>query len=249
MNNENKRKISIAAAVSAIVLLLLIAGCAIYLFDYYRADMQEIEAFTQDLDVKKSTLPDGAITYGSSGAEIGFIFYPGGKVEHTAYEPLMAQLAEDGIFCVLTEMPFHLAVLDMNAADDIFALYPEIERWYIGGHSLGGAMAACYAAENVDRLEGLVLLGAYSSEDLTATDLRVISLYGSEDKVMNREKYDEYRGNLPADLTETVIAGGCHAYFGMYGEQEGDGAPAICAEEQITLTAEYITQWITEGDQ
>ena len=57
---------------------------------------------------------------------------------------------------------------------------------------------------------------------------------------MNRDKYDEYRSNLPSDLIEVVIEGGCHAYFGMYGAQEGDGTPTISNEEQIFLTADHI---------
>ena len=78
----------------------------------------------------------------------GLIFYPGGFVEHTAYAPLLRSLAEEGWLCVLTEMPFDLAVLNMNAADGIRERFPEVERWYIGGHSLGGAMAASYAADH-----------------------------------------------------------------------------------------------------
>ena len=84
-----------------------------------------------------------------SSTKCGFIFYPGGKVEYTAYAPLM---------CVLLKMPLNLAVLDVNAADSVFDMFPEISSWYIGGHSLGGSMAASYALENTDKLEGLVLL-------------------------------------------------------------------------------------------
>ena len=248
MNSIKRKKLRIAAVIVIALLVLTVGGCMIYASDYYHADTQRIEVFLQDLDVDNILLPGGGVAYGKPDAEIGLIFYPGGKVEHTAYEPLMCRLAAGGIFCVLTEMPFHLAVLDMNAADGVIAMYPEIDCWYIGGHSLGGAMAASYATENSERLAGVVLLGAYSSANLSNTGLRVLSLYGREDKIMNRKKYDEYKGNLPEKLTEIVIEGGCHAYFGMYGEQDGDGMPTLHAEEQIVLTADYITQWITEGE-
>lgn len=90
----------------------------------------------------------------------GFIFYPGGKVEHTAYAPLMKRLSDAGVLCVLTEMPFNLAALDMNAAEGIVKAYPQVDRCHIGGHSLGGSLAASYAADHADELAGVVLLAA-----------------------------------------------------------------------------------------
>ena len=121
------------------------------------------------------------------------------------YAPLLHDLAEDGILCVLVKMPCNLAVLDMNAADSIPERFSEVTDWYIGGHSLGGAMAASYAAKHTDELDGLVLLAAYSTADLTDSGLRVYAAYGSEDGVLNREKYEADRTNLPQDTTETVI--------------------------------------------
>ena len=88
--------------------------------------------------------------------------------------------------------------------------------------------------------EGLILLAAYATEDLSQTSLQVLSVYGSEDRVMDSEKYTENLANLPSGLTEMVLEGGCHAYFGMYGAQEGDGIPRITNEEQILLTAEAV---------
>ena len=152
----------------------------------------------------------------------------------------MKALASEGVLCVFVEMPFNLAVFDINAADGIQENYPQIESWYIGGHSLGGSMAASYLADHADEYDGLVLLGSYSTADLSNSELAVLSVYGSEDKVMNREKYEENKSNLPSDFTEVVIEGGCHAYFGMYGAQDGDGTPTITNEEQISYTADKI---------
>ena len=76
-----------------------------------------------------------------------------------------------------------------------------------------------------------VAFGVYVSDyyhaDLTDSGLRVYAAYGSEDGVLNREKYEADRINLPQNTTETVIDGGCHAGFGSYGAQKGDGAPVI----------------------
>ena len=242
--DKRKRKIFIIILSIVLVLAIIIGACAIYVGDYYHIDEEAIIVHAESCEgYAYINFPDEKIAvFAPEGATTGIIFYPGGKVEFTAYLPLMAELAASGVLCVLVEMPFNLAVLDINAADGIQEQYPEIEEWYMGGHSLGGSMAASYLAKNAADYEGLVLLGSYSTADLSQTDLDVLSIYGSEDKVMNREKYDENKSNLPDDYTEMIIDGGCHAYFGMYGEQDGDGTPAITKEEQIRLTVENIVK-------
>lgn len=248
MLKRGMRKAIIITACVAVVLAILFGACAVYLGDYYRADTASIEAFAPMDDAEISVLDDGSLVFSpKEEVHAGLIFYPGGKVEHTAYQPLMAALAAEGILCVLVEMPFRLAVLDVNAADGIQERYPEVSRWYIGGHSLGGSMAASYLSEHTESYEGLLLLGSYSTADLSESGLDVLSVYGSEDLVLNRQKYEESRTNLPSDTVEIVIDGGCHAQFGMYGAQAGDGTPMISAEEQIALTAEYIVAHVEEG--
>ena len=105
-------------------------------------------------------------------------------------------------------------------------------------------MAASYLDKNADDFCGLVLLGSYSTADLSDTDLSVLSIYGSEDKIMNREKYEKYKPNLPQKLTEAQIFGFCHAYFGVYGEQKGDGKPTVTNREQIAITSNSIYEFI-----
>ena len=238
--DTKKRKISLGITIPIITLSLI---CGIYLGDFYRADEKALSAFSVSQSVQTETDENGTKIYKPKSAETGLIFYPGGKVEYTAYEPLMKACAEKGIMCVLCEMPFNLAVFDINAADGFQKKYPEIKNWYIGGHSLGGSMAASYLSENIDSYKGLILLGSYSTEDFSETDIDVLSVYGSEDQVLNRDKYAEYLPNLPEDFSEFVINGGCHAYFGMYGKQSGDGNPTITNKEQITLTAEKISEF------
>ena len=238
MTKKTRRIVWIGSVV--LVLALLVGGCAAYLADDYPADGEAIAAFVADLSVPCNEPTDGVLTYGSPDASVGFIFYPGGKVDFRAYEPLMAALASKGVFCVLLQMPFQLAVLDVNAAQGIAEEYPAVDQWYLGGHSLGGSMAAAYLEANFSEFAGLVLLGSYSTADLSQTPLRVLSLYGSEDRVMNREKYDRCKSNLPDALTEIVLEGGCHAGFGMYGAQKGDGVPTVSTEEQIDRSADLI---------
>ena len=237
---KKKLWITLAAVLAAVIALT--AVCALYLGDYYPADTEALEAFSPVHPVTREEWKDGTLITRPEGRDpvAGFIFYPGGKVEHTAYTPLMEALASEGILCVLVEMPFRLAVLDVNAAEGIPAAFPEVERWYLGGHSLGGSMAASYLASHTEDFDGLILLGSYSTADLSGSGLAVLSVYGSEDGVMNREKYGGYRPNLPEGFTEVIIEGGNHACFGAYGAQEGDGTATITPAEQLRQTAEAI---------
>ncbi len=241
-----KRTKIILSLCLALLIIIGIAGYA-YISDYYRADEAAITAMSLSTDeVRIET--DGDVTWFIPEDPIaGVIFYPGGKVEAAAYAPLLKACAERGLLCALVEMPANLAVLDKNAADGLKDRYPELEHWYMAGHSLGGAMAASYIADNADDYSGLILLAAYSTEDLTETELRVLSIYGTEDKVLDRETYAEDLVNLPAAAVELVLDGGCHSGFGSYGEQDGDGVPTISNEEQIKQTADAIASFI-KGD-
>lgn len=245
---KRKRKISVIIISAAVAIAAIVIAAAVYLGDYYHADTEAIEAVAMKSTIEYKTLDNDNIVIEPEEATKGFIFYPGGKVEYTAYIPLMQVCAEQDVLCVLVKMPFNLAVFDMNAADGIREQYPEIEEWYIGGHSLGGSMAASYLSDHSDDYEGLILLGSYSTADLSDTNLNVLSVFGSEDKVLNREKYDDNKVNLPGDFTEKIIDGGCHAYFGVYGEQEGDGTPTISRDEQIQETAVAVCSLIKPHD-
>lgn len=230
----------------AVFALLLCAGL-IYLERYYHADDDAIEAFSADRTVTERTLAGGETVFDPGGAKVGLIFYPGGKVEEAAYIPLMQALSSKGVLCVLCRMPFRLAVFDTHAADNVREALPEIEHWYIGGHSLGGAVASIEVHAHPGTYEGMILLASFSNDDLSDESIRVLSVYGSEDRVLDRDKYEQAKAKLPNDVTEKVIAGGCHAGFGMYGAQDGDGTPKITSEEQILFTADIVADWIGNG--
>lgn len=240
MNTKRKNR-GIALAAAVVVLLALVIGCGAYVSDYYRADETAAAALVGS-EAVEVWQEKGLTVFAPEKAAAGFVFYPGGKVEYTAYAPLMLALAERDVLCLLVEMPLNLAVLDVNAAGGLRERFPEVERWYIGGHSLGGSMAASFAAKQ-EGFEGLALLAAYSTADLTNVGLRVISLYGTEDGVLNREKYESYRVNLPQNTAEVVIQGGNHAQFGSYGPQEGDGGARISGAEQISRTVEALAEF------
>ena len=235
------RKIKKGLLIALAVLLVFTAVFGIYAGDYYHADLDAIQNNSLHMDYERmERLEDGSLVFYPAAYDSAVIFYPGGKVEALAYIPLMESLAREGVLTVLMPMPFNLAVLAKNAAEGIPEQFPEVENWYMAGHSLGGSMAASFAAENTAWVDGLVLLAAYSTDPVA---LPVLSIYGSSDGVMNQEKYQQYRPNLPK-LTEQIIDGGNNAGFGFYGPQEGDGEASISREEQIARTAELMAEFV-----
>lgn len=222
-----------------IILLVFLLVCFgaffVYASNYYRAEINESD-FQQALeDVTIRTQGDYTIISPKEDSEVGFIFYPGGKVDETAYLPLLQSLAKEGITCVLVKMPFHLAVFGVNKADEVYKLLPDVNQWYIGGHSLGGAMASSYALKHEEALSGVVLLGAYASGE---HKIPVITIYGSKDEVVNKEK-------LLTSPNRKEIEGGNHAYYGNYGEQKGDGDATITRDEQQRISVSLIKDFIS----
>lgn len=215
------------------LVVLMAGGFYIYTLDYYRADADVAMVFSQDGVVVQAEGYLTTILPDQPNGD-GFIFYPGGKVEETAYLPLLRKLADRGISCVLVKMPVRLAVLGVNRADAVFNTLPDVKRWYIGGHSLGGAMASSYAGNHSDKLAGLILLAAYPVNDAT---LPTIAIFGSEDGVLNRDK-------LAAVDNVVEIVGGNHAWFGNYGAQAGDGVATITHDEQQDECVETILQFL-----
>ncbi|UJF15442.1 alpha/beta hydrolase [Jeotgalibaca sp. MA1X17-3] len=231
-------------------MLFLLFGIVLgYLSDYYKASDEALAALqtTQTVEVSGED-PIIFRPEKQPEDEIGIIFYPGGKVDEKAYAPIMKQLAKEGYTVFVASVPFHLAVFDSNAAEGIIEDHPEIKEWYLAGHSLGGAMAAAYTNKTTQQIEGLILLAAYSANDLSSQELPVIIIYGSHDEVLDVEKLKENQKNLPLGAKEYVLEGGNHALFGNYGFQEGDGEATISASEQQEETVELIHSFIHENN-
>ena len=239
------RRVAIAVVSLVVAAVLAAAAFLVYASDYYRdADAgHENLASTSQLPVTQSA---HYVAFGDPAAETGLVFYPGAKVEYTAYAPLMRDLAARGYLAVVVEMPFNFAFFDINAADEVRAAFPQVSEWWVGGHSLGGSMAAQYAADHAEdgALAGLVLLGAYTASDLSASDLGTLVVYGSEDQVLDRGKLADSAALMPEGVRTIEIVGGNHACFGAYGPQEGDGSATISAEEQQGQTAAAIDAYV-----
>ena len=223
----------------AALLLVLAAGFLLYAAVYYRADQTALDALRPDGTVQISRTDYGWFFDGPS-EERALIFYPGGKVEETAYAPLLRLLAEQGMDVCLVKMPLHLAVLAPDRAELALAEH-DYESWYIGGHSLGGVIAASYASGHPEAFRGVVLLAAYPIRPLDPR-LQVLSIYGSEDGVLDRTKLAEGMQYLPEEARVQELPGGNHAQFGSYGPQRGDGEALIRPEEQWAETAALLRE-------
>lgn len=230
----------------AIVLLSVTAmalGFWAYVSAFYRATDAALACLEGDdgLSVK---VVDGVICIETPDSADGLVFYPGGKVQAEAYLPMLRRIARDGIDCYLVKMPLNLALFGVNRVESVLADHPHA-RWVLAGHSLGGAMAALWAAEHPGVLHGIALLAAYPTKPLPE-NLKVLLLYGSADGVLNRANLEKYTALLPVDAVVAQLPGGNHARFGSYGAQRGDGAATITPEAQWDMTAEYIQKLFSE---
>ena len=219
------------------VVIVIAAGFLFYTGSYYHAEPEAGAALESDNVVSVTQTEFGWFFDGTSEENV-LVFYPGAKVEESAYAPLMHLLAEQGMDVFLVKMPFRLAIFGSNKMDGISQVNDYKNR-YIGGHSLGGAMAADYAAGHDEQLDGVILLAAYPTKAL-AGHLNVLSIYGSDDQVLNREKLADGKQYVQGSYNEYVIEGGNHAQFGNYGEQKGDGKALVTADEQQSATVDII---------
>jgi predicted esterase len=166
----------------------------------------------------------------------GLIVYPGGRVDFRSYAPLARAIATEGYLVIITKMPLNLAIFGINTANDVINSYPQINKWVIGGHSLGGTMAAQFTYENPSNIRGLFLWAAYpaSGTDLSNHTLLVTTIHGSNDGLVSSAEIDDSLKLLPPSTVRVEIEGGNHAQFGWYGDQDGDNPAKITREQQQT---------------
>jgi hypothetical protein len=171
----------------------------------------------------------------------GLILYPGALVDYRAYSWEARAIASKGYLVVVVPMPLNLAVLGSDRARGPIAAFPEVGKWAVGGHSLGGAMASSFASKSDRLVGGLVLWAAYpgDSDDLSGLDLAVTTIYATDDGLATPDKIAASRARLPASTVWVEIAGGNHAQFGSYGRQSGDGVASIdeSAQQEIVVSA------------
>ncbi|MFP8888635.1 alpha/beta fold hydrolase [Natrialbaceae archaeon A-CW2] len=234
-----------------VVFAVVAVGVVIYLENPYRGDSDRLAAI-EDRDDVFLEVEDG--TYVLQGGEItdetvGLIVYPGARVHPDSYLWTLAPVvANEDVVVMIPEMPLNLAILDSSAAEDLMDRHDGIDQWYVGGHSLGGAMACRYAARNDQRIDGVVHLASYcdESDDLRGTNLAVLSIQGTADGVIDRDTERANRHLLGDAAIVVEIDGMNHAQFGAYGDQRGDTSPTISDELAREQLIETLLEWLRE---
>jgi len=220
----------------AFVLIMIAAiGWLVQWATYARPPLAEsMQALQSDDRVLVTQEPWLTFTPVTDDPQAGFIFYPGGRVDPRGYASLLKVIAVQGYLIFVPDMPLNMAVFDADAADEIITAYPDINCWVIGGHSVGGTMAAQYTSKHPAEISGLAIWASYpaSSADLSGFDGPVLSVYGSLDPKVNDESITERKGLLPQDTRYVRIAGGDHHQFGSYLIKPEEHFAAISAESQ-----------------
>lgn len=215
-----------------------------------RPTAEAFAALKSTSEVKVSQDADGRLLFEPIGTPngVGFVFYPGARVDPRAYAPLATGIAARGTVVVIEPMLFNLAVLSPERAQDVIDSYQGIRAWTIGGHSLGGAMAAHFARLHTGEIKGVILWAAYPStaDDLSTSLLPVLCVSGSRDGLATPAKIAAARPLLPPTTVYRPIDGANHAQFGSYGTQMGDHTATIAAADQRNLvvqaTADFLAQ-------
>ncbi len=185
-------------------------------------------------------------------ATTGLVFVPGARVDPRAYAHILRPLVEAGYFVAVLKEPFGLSITDGGHAGRVMEAHPEIARWVVGGHSLGGVSAAAFADSHPEvggaEVAGLVFYASYPAGKMARTDLEVVSISGELDGLSTPAKVDEAKDEAPADTTYVVVPGAVHSYFGDYGLQPGDGTPTANrteAQTEITQATQGLLAAVT----
>lgn len=251
---ERRAKVRILLAVPALVLSFL----SVVLMVYARPAAAEPQASAALRSENGVRLADRLTWYelvpsreDKSGRPIkpttGLVFLPGARIDPRAYAPQLRRLAAAGYLVVVLKEPFGLSVFDRDHAQKVLDNHPEIAHWAVGGHSLGGTIAASFA-DDQRRVEGLLLLASYPASRVERGDLKVTSVSGDQDGRTTRADVDRSRANLPPETRFLVLPGAAHSTFADYGPQPGDGTPTTDrtqAQEQVAAAAIELLVSIT----
>lgn len=224
------------------VLILLLYGFIIMFT--YRGTPEAMEKWNEHSYVKKNQY----YRFDAKGEEQAtLLFYTGALVEPQAYVGIAQGLAQNGITTYVIESSLNLPIFEMGTMETIVK-EEKLNKVYVAGHSLGGVVASLDAVtlQKENHLAGLILFASYpdKSVDFSSSDVPVLSIVASHDKILNWEKYEASKSRLPKSSEELMIEGGNHSGFGMYGEQKGDGKASISNKEQQQKVIEKLTEFM-----
>lgn len=231
-----------------VLVIVFCIGIIAWIGTPYKTGQLALDSLVSDNNVEVTV--DGNITFTPKGKEVtkGFILYPGAKVEAKAYAPLCKKIAESGYEVVILDMPLNFSLLGQNKAEEVIKEHENIKSWVVGGHSLGGIVAAKFAEHN-NNVDGVVFLASYPLNDnIKQLGKKIVSIWGSKDGVVNFARLIKSKDKLPQDTTYVEIEGANHSQFGDYGKQKGDYDALISKEKQLDITSNSIINLLKNID-
>jgi hypothetical protein len=242
-----RRALRVFAVVAAVGWIALMAWLR-----PFSAQEPAIAAMASDSRVTVVEYPTQIVmTPTGTASSTGVFFQPGAKVDARAYAAVLRPLAEAGHVVVIPKQPLSIAFLAITAFATTTPDYPGVTRWVVGGHSLGGTVAAIDANSHdhdaTAPVVGLLLYASYPATDMSTTlSAQVLSISGSNDGLATPAKIQAAKPLLPPSTTYDVIDGAVHAYFGDYGPQPGDGTPTITHDQARTQISDASSQFLTK---
>ncbi|MBO9130790.1 alpha/beta hydrolase [Bacillus sp. 165] len=229
--------------------LLSVAALVIITFLGFYIWAQQTYKPTKQLTslVGEVKIEDGWVIYEpKESKKTGVILYPGAKVEPEAYSYIAQQLSKQGYYVGIPEVTLNLAITSINKAEEMMEKYPSVEKWYVGGHSLGGVSAGSFAYDNLDMVDGLFFLGSYpmNSNDFSETHLPILSIYAERDGLTTLGDIEDSESLLSDETVLYEIKGGNHAQFGIYGPQKGDNEAEISVKDQQDIIVDVLLKWL-----
>ena len=242
----NKRVLLVGIVV---LVLLVVTGFKVYVDNAYKT-AHSPDYFTQDMPVTVSETDNmiSVLPGFISDKNVGLIIYGGERINKECYYPLMKELASKGYYCYLPTTFGNLPILNMEGAEFPIRKTPDIKNWYIIAHAQACEVAAKYAKGHANSLKGLIYLGGYSKKnDLSGSELQLLSIHGSRDTIFSLEKFEKAKANDPKGAVYQVINGGNNSGFADCGLLRKDTIATIDVSEQLKQTATMIDEFINSS--
>jgi len=244
-----KKFLRISGFVFLALLLFGLVGFLVWANTPAEPQPEALQSLKDSPEANFTTINDWLVfTPANATPKTGLILYPGGRVDPRAYAPHAQAIAAGGFKVIIVPMPLNFAFLGINQASQVIEAFPEINQWAVGGHSLGGAMAAEFTASHSQTIDGLVLWASYPAEntDLSTLKIEAISIYATNDGLASPEEVRSAQPRLPVETQFIEITGGNHAGFGWYGNQNRDGELEILKSTQQNQVVETTMGFLSK---
>lgn len=239
---------NVLVVVASFLLLSLIGFVGYFIYSYYNSIRADEELLSQAKDSDKYGYQENKDNISLIPAKpngTGVIVYPGAFAEPEGYVAVFKTLAENGVGIFVVKSPLNFALLDVGSATKIIKNNPQISKWYVAGHSLGGVAACEYAKSHQSEINGLILLGSYCNGDAKNLNLPVLSISASKDGLTDTTDVANSRDKLPINTEFIVVEGGNHTQFGAFQKlQPGDNPAQTSQSEQTKQIADAIARFI-----